>query len=1284
MKNSCELRPKGKDGKPSQLYDSLLKYLGERPVANYIYAAYTTSVAAQMDSMGYTRNAQGEHKAADVEKVLNVDAVKREIGAEGVGVSRIARMEGVADSEGTSVNFKNSKEALDKAKKINDSYNGVVATVYSVGDSFNVVVDIRSSKTHMRANQVDKNLKLWEVFKQAMASIGIDLDTTELSPVVFSAISVPEALKWMHNVQNTDNKYLSRNEIKDLLTISEDTPQVKRLKQIFGSLDEVSQKIYDAYRGQEVTLDQMTLIDAALNNSKKFKGLDLKALDRQLNTIDQSFGSTKEAKIADTLEELNKEYNIDSNEIVLIGKNIRSLSRVAAEAAVTLQRQLRQLLSKGGVTEESKRVESTLSILTKEISSNKYYAGILGFLEEASAQIKNIENMLLNTPQSGDALQRVSSISNTLMRIKAITEGYYNILESLSHIDQLIIDEKMNAADINNIKEQAAKLLEFFDRYKNVIEDLKVDTMTTIATQYLGDRLPNGVAVANIVSMASADSSIYDWFYSMGRASNPLVATMGNIIRDAQDARDRKMNNIALRIRRATNALKKAGSDSSFMYEDSGYIISDIDWIAFNKAKAAQRILLKKKGLKGLSLREALQSWEDANTEDRVVDTVSGRTERVPDASYRKEFPQLTEAQQKYYTEMMQIKGELGTLLPSYAQRQYIPPQIRRSFLDAVNAAIKKGSMKDVVKAVRNWFKDLTTIREDDTRYAQNGMIDGEEFGVYAGAMDNTPFRHIPIFYIKKLEDPNELLKDFSSAVQHLASTAINYEAMNAIKDTIEFMGDYIIDQGVDAEAPRYKYKVYDMIEDNGVRILKRLKRYAGNTNTAMLINGWIDKHIYGVQLKNTGKYHVLWRNLLAYTSLKSLAVNVKGMISNEAVGELQMLIEAGGGEFYNMKDLIWAHAKVLGDNTKDAGGKMMDLITNDKNSKAALLAEVFDPLMENYEKQSHTRYYDSIIRHLTSVDLSFIGYGVGENIIHFINMYAVLHATKVYVDGKKTSLYDLYSVGNKVNGNSELIRKDATYINAEGKEVPVDDAFIEKIRKRLRYVNQTTHGSMNAEDKGLIHQYMAGRFVMNLRQWMVEHYSRRYRGSHWDATLEEYREGFYYTTSKFMYALVGDIFRFQRESMLHWKDMNSMQKANVRRAMSELAVLASLLMLEFALGEPDEHKKDLWMRMWIYQTKRAIIDVNGSTPWGIPQEGMTLLNSPMAATNVINAFLYPFTGWKDIGEEIQTGKHAGEDKYLRNIKKYLIPFYGQIEQLGDMDEDDSVFKVFEKNNLQR
>ena len=1279
-KNSCELYPIVK-GKPSKLYKDLLKVTGNRPKANYIYAVYLQSgVAAQMDSLGYSRNDQGEHKIADVEKHLDVMSFIRE-STEGK-VSEVSRTIGATDFSGNPIDYTNAKDALDIAQRHNSTSKGTVAAVYSKGDKFNIVVDVKNARTQLRSAQVEKQLQQWDILKQAINSIGIDIESADLNKSVYNATNARNAVQQMHNVQLTDNKYLDRKEIKDLLVFNESSTQVQRLKQMFGTLDEVAQKIYDSYRTGGVTPSQRTLIDATLANCKKYNGLDVNAVLNQIEGVEQAIGNTEEGKIEDTIKSLNKKYNLDFNEIVLVGNNIRSLSQAASEAAVTLQRQLKKMKAEQGVTPETTRLEQSLHTLMREINNNRYYMGILGFLSEASTQIQKMENILQNTPQSGSNLERASAMAKSLMQVKSITDGYKNILTSLSNIDNIISDERLSDTDKQVIKDQASRLVEFFDKHDKTLKELRLNTMTTIATEYLGDKLSNGMAVVNIVEMAEKDSTIYDYLYSIGRVSNPLIATMGNIIRDAQSSRDAKMNAISLRIRRAENKLRKAGIKSDFMYESNGYIISDIDWTAYNKAKAKFRRSLKGQGNRGLSIAEAMKNWEEANTEDRIVDSVSGRTERVPNATYRKAFPKLTTEQQEYYNTMMQIKGELGTLLPNYAQRHYIPPQVRRSFIDAIQAAIKGGSLQGLIKAIRTKFKDLITIREDDDRYANNGIVNGEEYNIVSGALDNTPFRQIPIFYINKIKDKGELLKDFSSAIQHLAGTAINYEAMNNIKDTIEFMADFIKDQEV---AAGRNYKSLDMVEDTGIRVYKQLRAFASNSNTIGIVDGFVDKFIYGVNFKNPGKYHMLLKNLLAYTSLKSLAVNVKGAISNYLVGELQMLIEAGAMEFYNPADYIWAHGKVFGDNTVGSVGRIMDFMTNNTNSKSVLLAQIFDPLNENFVELQHQRYYRGPLRHLLGKNFSFIGYGTGEHLIHFVNMYAVLHNTKIKINGKTKSLYDVFSVGNKVDGNSELIiDKNATYTDDNGQEVPIDDAFLEKIRKRIRYVNQTTHGAMNEEDKGLIHQHMAGRFIMNLRQWMVEHYSRRFRSSHYDATLGENREGYYNTASKFAYAMAGDIFRFQRESMLHWNEMNPMQKANCRRALSEILVLSSLLTLSFALGEPDDHKKEFWTRMWIYQTKRAITDINGSTPWGIPMEMNTLINSPIAASNVVNSFLYPFVGIGDINDEIKSGKHKGENKYFRNIQKYLIPFYGQIEQLNEMDTDNGVFQVFEKNNLQK
>lgn len=1274
-KVKCEMYPEV-NGEDSKLYKDLLKKIKNRPLTNLIYAAYLQQgVAAQMSNQGFKVNEQGQHDAIAVYQFFDIDSIKNEAGI----ASEIARRIGARDSSGDLVDFTDAKEALQIAAQSNATTKGVVSYVVQHGDIFNILTEAKDSRTQIRALEVEKKQAVWDVMEQAFANVGIDINNFNFNRNLVNANNGKNFMSWIENLRGTRNDLYSFKDIRTILAMDENSSQVQRLKTMFGTIDEVADKIYDAFHrgGQNYTQGQLTLMNAAMDQCKTLQGLDITALRQQVDQVESNIDATSsEAEVQTILEDLNKKYDIDIHEIHRkLGEPIKNLSHAASDAVVTLKRQLNKIKSEKGVTTEAQHLESTINRLTKEIANKRYYIGVMGFLDHALRQVQTMESLFQQANQApGTNLERGIARSKALMEIKRIRDGYENIIEKLSRIDNLIVDESIDSYDKQQIEDQAKAIKEYFDKYDSRINELKEVTMIDIATEYLGKSSSNGMAIADIVRMADADSSIWDYLYSASRVSNPLVATMGGIIRDAQDERTQKLIECSLRIRRANKKLFDSGSHSDFIYEpDSNYIISDIDWIKYNEARRQARKKFINQGKVGLALEEAMEQWQDANTEDRIVDYVSGRTEKVPNGNYRKAFPTLTQAQQEYYNEMMQIKGELGTLLPQYAQKQYLPPQLRRSFIDAV--AKSKGNPKAIAKAILNKIKDMFIIREDDQMDIRNGIIDGEEYGIRNGALDNTPYRQIPIFYVNKLKDQGELLKDFSGALQALAGTAINYDCMNRIKDTVEFMGDFVKSQQIPPDGKSQA----EVIEGEGVRIFKDLRNFSAATNTIGIIDGFIDKHIYGVKLKDINKWTKLAQSLLAYTSLRSLAVNVKGAISNYLVGELQMLIESGASEFYNPLDYVWANAKVFGDNTLSAPGRIMDFMTNNVNSKAVLLAQKFDPMNDIFNETAHERYFKGPLRHMIAKDFSFIGYGMGEHMIHYVTMYAILHNQKVRIDGKDATLYDAFYTGDKADGNSELLMKNnVTYKNAEGNWVPVDDTFLDSIRKKIRYCNQTTHGSMNEEDKGLIHQRMAGRFVMNLRQWMVEHYSRRYRGKHWDASLKEWREGYYNTVGQLFTSWARAIFNFESEYATRWSEMTDSQKANCRRAMAEQIVLASLLSLSFGLGEPEDHKKEFWYRMWIYQTKRAIMDVRGSTPYGLPMEMTKMINSPVAATNTVNALMYPFVGLPDIDKKVKSGRYKGWNKYERNMVKYWVPFYNQIDQLEHMDEDESVYTVFE------
>lgn len=1289
MAKSCILYPEA-GGQPSRMYKDLLEKnkLG-RPLVNLIYSSYIASNAADaMDNAGYQRNSQGEHSAADVMKFLDIYTMLNEMAT----LSSEELSWGIVDNNGNRVDFTDGKQALEKADAFNDAHTGLTATVVQYGDIYNIIAAEKNSRTHTYSIGVKEKLKIWEVEKQAFNAVGIDIDNM---PQELKGTFTPTNTGLVSHLQNLQRVQMGNLYKKDALLLFNMDPNsapVRRVVASFGSMDAAAEAINNINHGiGNYTNAQKTLLIRAVNHCKQFQGIDLNALKAQVDQMSQTvIQNSPEETIRQTLHQLNKKYKIDINEIHRIGNKINTLSEAAADAAVTIQRQIRQLEKEQGNNVEGKRLEGVLNQLMAELANKKYYSGVLNFLSEAQSQIAEIDNMLNNIPQTGTELEKAFGTARILQDIKSLREQYYPLVSALAD-EHLTIDESINQVDIGNIRQSAGQLKTFFDKKEKLLDNLTEQTMIKLMTQIIGNTAPNGQAMINVIRMAAADSSISDYLYSVGRASNPIIAAMGSIIRNAQDSRDGVMNGFSLRIRRATDKLYKSGSDSSFMYEDDGHIISDIDWQLYKAARSAHIKDLYKQGLQGFDLKQAIENWEDANTEDRVVDNTNGRTEKVPDYQYRKAFPTLTQAQQEYYDEMMQLKGEIGSFLPAYAQKQYLPPQLRRNTLDALGQS--GGDFHKIYKALRNKLVDTVKVREDDTEYAMNGIIDGDEYAITNGAFDNTPLRQIPIFFVNKVEQ-EELLKNFSTGIAALAGTAINYDAMSNVAQVVEFIGDFTKGQMARDKDPKA-----DIIENKQIRVFKDLFKWGKNTNTTGLIDGFIAQHIYGQRIdpEQAGyKWAKLVSNIIGYTSFKGLSTNLKGAMSNYLVGEFQMLIEAGAGEFYGLTDYVWAHSKLFGGS--GVGGEMTELLTNNVNHKGVLFREMFDPINENFTDKSHTKYYKSMFRQLVSHDCSFIGYSSGEYLIHYVNMYSILHNQKMLLNGKKISLYDAFEVTAKQDGNSEL-RLKAGVAMLDGSAVSAE--FIDSIRKKIRYANQTTHGSMNTEDKGLIHQKLWGRAIMNFRQWMVEHYSRRFRKRHFDDSLGMDREGYWTSFKEMLFndntkdewnegsklsalgMFMKDLMYFTLRAQSQWSNLDEMQRYNVKRVHTEMMMYFALLGLSFALGEPDKHKKEFWRRWWIYQVKRMILDTEGSMPHPkFISSALTILQSPMAGVNTVNSLMYTFYGLTNgdlVGDNstIKSGDHKGENRYWRNMKKYNLPFFKDIEQMQKMSEDESIFQVF-------
>lgn len=1285
--DNCIFMPRiGKE--VSELYKGLdSKFVNQKSFVNWIYSEYLIpGVKEAMDNAGYARNAQGEHSADDVYKFLDVHEMATN---RSVSLDTASRALGILDSNNKPVDF-NAEDAYNKAVNINNTTKGRVAFVVQSGDKFNVILEDRDSRTQIRAGEVNEQLAAWQSLKEGMRAANIDVDSLiQEVPELMNPLNASSFLTYINSLYVVNNADLTERDVKVLLTIGKDIPTVKAIINRWGSIDSATTNALDMVKNP-TTYAQSTvnLVGNALRDAREGSNQALTDLSNKivLNILPDFRKQSHEYQVQKKLEKLHNKFGIDSQVILRTSERIRTLSDAAADAVIALKRQIDTLRRKQGNTELETELEGTANTLLKELKDKRYYSGLLTFLNQASRYSTSINKILTDIPQQGTALEYARARAEAYTRAQNYLDIYYPIVKALSNIENIIIDESLSAENRQTLKDNSRALLDTMERYQNLLSNLREEVMIDMCREVFGDEPIQGKPIADFVKMIREDSSIMDYLYSMSRVSNPLIAAMGTIIRDAQTERDANLNMIAERIRKANADLK---GNSEFMYElidGQYYIISPYDWKKFNAARrSAMAEYERTEDITGYELKDAMDAWDEENTVEVVVDQVSGRTERVPNANYmRADNPlnRLNENQWNYYNTMMQLKGEIGTLLPAYAQKQYLPPQKRASWDDIVKRGIQgKLSAKEVARNLLDRMNPIK-IREDDTRFAQNSIvINGDEYVNVSGAFDNTLLKRIPIYYMNKLENQNDLLMDFSSALGSFAATALNYDAMDSIKDTIELMSDFISDQPI---AHRSNEKnLADIIKTQSVAVARALKVRSEGSNTQALLEGFTEQHLYGITMKDTNTAARILQALINYTSMRQLTVNVKGAISNALVGEAQMIIEAVAGDvnrvfgrdgMYGLKNYAAAHLILVGN--KLTPGVYADHITGNRSSKAMLLEDFFDPMQEVYEDLGSRRF--STFARLHGGFNTMAMYSMGESLIHLVNMYAVLDHTKVLLDGKKVSLYEAITVSEQQSKNRHLELK-AGVTDLNGNPITMDSQFLTDIKKKIRYINQQTHGSMNTEDKGLIQRRIAGRAVMNFRQWMVEHYSRRYRGRHWDGSLNEWVEGYWTTMGKFLKSYLSDYLKFVDDANAHWGELDENQKNNISKCLAEVALLAALHGLSLALGEPADHKKEWWYRMWIYQVKRLILDETASVPWGIPGEAKTIIQSPVASINTVNAILYPFVGLTngDVSSTLKSGRYKGWNKYGRNLLKYTVPFYGQIDQLMHMDEEDYIFNMF-------
>ena len=1020
-----------------------------------------------------------------------------------------------------------------------------------------------------------------------------------------------------------------------------------------------------------------------------------------------------------------------SNTFYSVAQRINKLEEIATRASEVAHKSIliRKAKSKTGKP-LSKQEADAIKSLQEYIEHKEYAAACAHFLKISTKYLQKLEGTQKGNI-AGNTLIEIKTSAKILRDIKEFSDGYSQIIQEMKVLPTMLKNHvvDMTKEDAEHISKLAYQLGEILDSLDSTYRTNRFNLLVRFIKLYYGDenfgdackKDGSKLEIKSILELADHDIGFMDkMISSMSDVNDPLLSIVDRIIKTVQGDRDNEIREIVLRIKEADAKLKQAGYQNDFMIErdsngkKTGYYISDID---FEKYYKDRELFIEQVKNSDLSIREkgrAIQDWENYHTEILYNEFDSRYQERIPARKYyKKSMPTLSQPQKEYYDAMLKFKQFLQTKIPSRYGHTYLAVQMPESLLNSMDITKPVES----AKAFLSNLKDKFVKREFDMDWGETAVPDKDKRVI--NDFSNNPIQKIPVYFTGRLKNMDRLSTDVTASMIAFTSTAVNYSKMIDIVDSMELLRDY-----VKTERKTQQYSGNNPLVEKFTVLGSKFKKYytkKGVNSTSERLDNYLDAELYGkrkeegktIELPN-GEEISVEKSLDAlkeYTTILGLGVNPFSGLSNVTIGKMQLWIEATSGEYFKWNDLIKARSQYWAQISPYLGELGSEL----KISKMSILVDRFDALEEFYTHLRETKYKGAMKKLLEDTSLLILQ-NIGEHYLHIATMYAMLNNIKVKMNGNEVSLYDALDI-NKVTSNGKTIggevfvlegvtlsdgtklftkkmdeelnklkaqkiktSQDADKIEALEKIKRDTNRYLDKIKIRIGAVNHSLNGAFNDTDKGDIHRTALGRLIMQFRQWMPGHYYRRFASEYYDASLDQYREGYYVTLFKFVGNLIVDITKAKFQLMSNWKNLTPHQKCNMKRAFAETSIFAVLALCIRMIGPIKRDDNGVWAkRMLAYQLNRMYLETGASIPLtpDFFQNIWTLLQSPAAAIKSCNNLLNVFEFW-NIFEEIESGRYKGWSVYHRDLLN-SIPIYGQVRKTLDLRTENYMFNIYTK-----
>lgn len=930
------------------------------------------------------------------------------------------------------------------------------------------------------------------------------------------------------------------------------------------------------------------------------------------------------------------------------------------------------------------QIEKTLDDIMFYADKSKDTAlGIFNYANTSLKELRNIHNMY----------QRLDTLDlNTRFKLVRLTRSYLQsytpFLESLN--EELIMEESEDDLSIF-LREFQAENSNSKVTLKNVLDDLSA-LSKNLTSRYINLAIPSFVeflrpfsgdyikvagkqiSIEDAIKEAHQDISFFDrWLDSMADSSDPILQSIDLAVKHAKDAGRLRFIGVNRSIQAWRQKAENLGITSfEWMFEKdsegnkSGDYIGPVNKAQFNLDLKTLRDNLDKKYGKNPRNKEdinnKIKEEEDWLRENAVG--IFGNPQPNPKKYRNYEYDNLSESQKELLEEYLKMKRSADALYSHHNTAPDKAIQIRKKASQRIIESAT--SVPDLISNIKNEIENTFLEKIDDDQIF-GGEINRKGITDFSGE----EFMTLPVLYTSRLENPNELSTDVVGALLCYYYNGFQYDAMESILDPLE-VGKIILKEHRKVRATRGDKKIIEKIEELGIESINTV--FKNESNILSRYNDFLESQVYQRYLKDEGTFGntninkaktVSW--VLKVSSVAQLGFNWLANLANVTTGLCMQNIEAASKEFFKGEELLKADAIY----TKEIGPYLAEIGSRNKTNKLALFMELFN-IKQNSNTNINRVQKKNLLERLFGSNIAFLGQEAGDNWLYNRTAIAMALRYKVNVPGKGImTLWDALEVKDAFEDNNNI-----KFLSVPEGTTAEDGSAIDigKLSRTIAHVNQHLFGIYNDDDANAANRISLGRLLLQYRKWMKPSFNKRFQAKQYNVLLGREEEGYYRTLLNF----ANELRRGQFQIASQWDKLDNHEKANIKRAITEIAQFFVVCLLVRFMNWGDDENRPWAMKLAEYTARRLQHELGALNPVSTTflSENLKTLKTPMASLSVLNnsvnlidSLLSPFEDWTD---EIQSGPYKGMSTLQKNLLKSPIPgitHYRQLDRfLNDID----------------